>query len=75
MEALTSISPPAGASKLSLVVSIRPEVQEPPELAAVMFRWPLPSSDTFAVELVLLSTSPVPYWAVHPAPLYWVPVS
>ena len=75
MEAVTSISPPAGASKLSLVVSIRPDVQDPPELTAVMFRCPLPSSDTFAVELVLFSTSPVPYWAVHPVPLYWVPVS
>ena len=60
MDAVTSISPPAGAAKLSAVVSIRPEVQDEPDFTAVMFRWPLPSSDTLAVELVLLSTSPVP---------------
>ena len=38
MDAVTSISPPAGASKLSAAVSIRPDVQEPPEFTAVMFR-------------------------------------
>ena len=74
-EALTSSSPPAGAAKLSATVSIRPEVQLPPELTGVMFRWPLPSRDTFAVEFVLLSTSPVPQLAAQPLPLYWVPVS
>jgi len=38
MEAVTSISPPAGASKLSAVVSIRPDVHDPPESTAVIFR-------------------------------------
>ncbi len=75
MEALTSSSPPAGAAKLSATVSIRPDVQLPPEFTGVMFRCPLPSSDTFAAEFVLVSTSPVPQFAVHPVPLYWVPVS
>ncbi len=74
-DALTSISPPAGAVKLSATVSIRPEVHELPDLTGVMFRWPLPSSATLAVELVLDSTSPVPQFAVQPVPLYWVPVS
>jgi hypothetical protein len=44
-------------------------------LTGVRFRWPLPSSATFAVELVLDSTSPVPQLAVQPVPEYWVPVS
>src|ERR1700722_15550832 len=52
IDAVTSISPPLGAAKLSGVVSMRPEVHDEPDFPAVMFRWPLPSSDTFAVELV-----------------------
>ena len=40
-----------------------------------MLRWPLPSSETLAVEFVLLSTSPVPQLAAQPLPLYWVPWS
>ena len=31
-----------------------------------MLRWPLPSSETFAVEFVLRSTSPVPQLAAQP---------
>src|SRR5580698_5015490 len=73
MDAVTSISPPAGAAKLSATVSIRPDVHDPPESSAVMFRWPLPSSDTLAVELV--SVSPVPQFPVQPVPEYWVPMS
>ena len=75
IEALTSISPPAGAEKLLDTVSIRPDVQDPPEFTGVMLRWPLPSSETFAVEFVLRSTSPVPQLAAQPLPLYWVPWS
>ena len=60
---------------MAAAVSIRPEVQLVPAFTGVMFRWPLPSSATFVVEFVLLSTSPVPQLAVHPLPLYWVPVS
>ena len=54
---------------------MRPDVQDPPELTGVMFRWPLPSSATFAVEEVLDSTSPVPQLAVQPVPEYCVPLS
>jgi hypothetical protein len=39
---------------------MRPDVHDEPDFTAVMFRCPLPSSDTFAVELVFDSTSPVP---------------
>jgi len=60
MDAVTSISPPAGAAKLSATVSIRPDVHDEPDFTGVMFRWPPPSSETLAVELVLDSTSPVP---------------
>ncbi len=60
IEAVTSISPPVGAAKVLAVVSIRPEVQPPPDFTGLMRRCPRPSSDTFAVEGVADSTSPVP---------------
>ena len=68
IEAMTSISPPAGAAKV-LAVSIRPEVQRRPDFTGLMSRWPWPSSDTFAVERVADSTSPVPQLAGQPEPL------
>jgi hypothetical protein len=74
MDAETSMVPPAGAAK-SETVSMRPDVQEPPESTAVMSRWPEPSSATLALEFVFVSTSPVPNWGAHPVPLYCVPVS
>src|SRR5947209_11361641 len=74
MVAVTSSSPPAGAAKSERCVSMRPDVQFP-ELSsrAVMFRWPLPSTETFAVEEEADSTSPVPQSAGPPAELW--PVS
>src|SRR5450432_4653271 len=75
MEPETSSSPPAGAWKLSATVSIRAEVHALPDFTGVRLRWPLPSWDRLAAAAVLLSTSPVPKFAVQPAPLYWVPMS
>jgi hypothetical protein len=43
IDAVISSSPPGGAWKPSLVLSIRPEVQVPPLLIAFSTRWPLPS--------------------------------
>jgi hypothetical protein len=43
MEAVISISPPAGASKLVFWVSIRPEVQAPPLSIGLITRCPAPS--------------------------------
>src|ERR1700753_538270 len=65
--------PPAGAAKSLRCVSIRPEVQAPFVLSAVMLRWLLPSTETFFVELLMVSTSPVPQLAGPPGEL--VPVS
>src|ERR1700759_4028925 len=70
MVAVTSSMPPAGAAKCERWVSMRPEVQFPaPSSRAVMFRWPLPSTETFAVDEEADSTSPVPQSAGPPAEL------
>src|SRR5437879_6261476 len=74
MEAVTSSMPPAGAAKSERCVSMRPDVQFPaPSSSAVMFRWPLPSTETFAVDEEADSTSPVPQSAGPPGELW--PVS
>src|SRR5260370_33080332 len=66
--------PPAGAAKSERCVSIRPEVQLPDaSRRAVMARWLLPSTETFAVEFEAASTSPVPQFAGPPTELW--PVS
>src|SRR5215469_9441947 len=46
---------------------MRPDVHEPPELIAVITRWPLPSRWTLFVELVMVSISPVP--KLEPGPV------
>src|SRR5262245_36717750 len=52
---------------------MRPEVQRPaPSRSAVMFSLPAPSSATLAVELLAVSTEPVPQLAAPPG--YCVPV-
>ncbi len=74
INALTCILLPAGGVN-SCTVSIRPEVHAPLMSTGVIFRCPLPSSDTFAAELVSVSISPLAQWAWHAVPWYWSPVS
>src|SRR5689334_16440372 len=60
IEAVTSSLPPAGAPTFADDVWMRPDVQFPPLLSAVMSRFPAPSRWTLADELVIVSISPVP---------------
>jgi hypothetical protein len=65
IDAVICSLPPGGAAKSARVLSMRPEVQVPPLLRALMTRWPVPSRYTFWVELVVCSFSPVP----NPVPM------
>src|SRR3984885_1817618 len=69
MDALIMSSPPAGAAQSSRCPALDP----PRESRAVMSRWPWPSRSTLLVELVIVSTSPVPQLAAPVAEV--VPVS
>ncbi len=60
MDAVTIISPPAGAPKSVFLVWIRAEVQEEPSRSGTISRSPWPSRRTFEVEAVFRSISPVP---------------
>ncbi len=61
-----SIWPGCGAKSVRWV-STRPEVQAPaPSLSALISRKPWPLSATFAVEALIVSTSPVPQLAAPP---------
>ncbi len=67
IEAEICIWPPAGAAKSVRAVSMRPEVQLPEaSRIGLISRCPLPSWNTLAVLLVMVSTSPVPHWAAPP---------
>src|SRR5947199_5824708 len=71
IRACTHSFPPAGGWKSCRLVSIRPELH-PPLFLGVICRLPCPSRETFCVELVIVSTSPVPKFAGPPG--YDVPV-
>src|SRR5882757_6781180 len=60
MDAVTSSSPPAGAPTMAPLVWMRPDVHELPDPFAVICRSPAPSRWVLAVELVIVSISPVP---------------
>src|SRR5262245_31703609 len=67
IDASTRSLPPVGAAKSVRWVSTRPEVQCPEaSRIGLTTRCPAPSRTTFAVLLVMVSTSPVPQLAAPP---------
>src|SRR6266702_1578402 len=71
MDACIRTTPPCCAPKPSNCVSTRPDVQPAtgsvPVCSALSTRWPLPSVNTLAVLVVVVSPSPVPKLTPRPA--------